>query len=115
VRRLAANVREYPAESDQKTAEASARFTAPGSVRQCSGATEVRLLAKAHKVTADRDNLSCMAVTITRLAGDVVELDGVEQLLVNLKRKGVLSKTEIMALQGSYLQEKRRCKKQLSA
>ncbi|EZP30939.1 hypothetical protein [Pseudomonas sp. RIT288] len=80
-----------------------------------SVATEVRVLAKAHKVTADGDNLSCMAVTITRLAGDVVELDGVEQLFVNLKRKGVLSKTEIMALQGRYLQEKRRCKKQLSA
>jgi len=45
----------------------------------------------------------------------VVELDGVEQLLVNLKRKGVLSKSETLALQGSYLQEKRRLKKQLSA
>lgn len=80
-----------------------------------SVATEVRKLAKAHKVTGDRDSLSRMAVTITRLAGDVVELDGVEQLLVNLKRKGVLSKSEIMALQGRYLQEKRRSKKQLSA
>jgi hypothetical protein len=36
-------------------------------------------------------------------------------LLVNLKRKGVLNKAEIMALQGRYLQEKRRCKRQLSA
>ncbi|POA48987.1 hypothetical protein C1893_08710 [Pseudomonas sp. MPR-ANC1] len=80
-----------------------------------SVANEVRQLAQEHKVTADRDSLSCMAVTITRLAGDVVELDGIEQLLVNLKRKGILSKTEIMALQGRYLQEKRRCKKQLSA
>ena len=80
-----------------------------------SVATEVRKLAKAHKVTGDRDNLSRMAVTITRLAGDAVELDGVEQLLVNLKRKGVLSKSEIMALQGRYLQEKRRSNKQLSA
>jgi hypothetical protein len=56
-----------------------------------------------------------MAVTITRLAGDAVELDSVEQLLVNLKRKGVLNKAEIMALQGRYLQEKRHSKKQLSA
>ena len=78
-------------------------------------ATEVRKLAREHKVTAERDSLSCMAVTITRLAGDAVELDGIEQLLVNLKRKGVLNKAEIMALQGRYLQEKRRSKRQLSA
>lgn len=47
------------------------------------------------------------AVSITRLAGDIVELDDVEQLLVNLKKKGVLSKSEILALQGRYLQERR--------
>ncbi|MBC8997301.1 hypothetical protein IAI51_12255 [Pseudomonas sp. N40(2020)] len=80
-----------------------------------SVASEVRQLAKEHEITADRDSLSHMAVTITRLAGDVVELDSVEQMLVNLKRKGVLSKTELMAFQGRYLQEKRRCKKQISA
>lgn len=80
-----------------------------------SVASEVRKLAKDHKVTAERDGMSRMAVTITRLAGDVVELDGVEQLLVNLKRKGVLNKSEILALQGRYLQEKRRSQKKLSA
>jgi hypothetical protein len=78
-------------------------------------ASEVRKLAQKHKVTAERDSMSCMAATITRLAGDAVELDGIEQLLVNLKRKGVLNKAEIMALQGRYLQEKRRGKRQLSA
>ncbi|PKA73034.1 hypothetical protein ATI02_6145 [Pseudomonas baetica] len=80
-----------------------------------SVAAEVRQLAKEHEITAERDSLSRMAATITRLAGDAVELDSIEQLLVNLKRKGVLSKTEIMALQGRYLQEKRRCEKQISA
>lgn len=80
-----------------------------------SVASEVRKLAKDHKVTAERDGMSRMAVTITRLAGDVVELDSVEQLLVNLKRNGVLNKSEILALQGRYLQEKRRSKKKLSA
>lgn len=84
--------------------------TAAGSV-----ASEVRKLAKDHKVTAERDGMSRMAVTITRLAGDIVELDAVEQLLVNLKRNGVLNKSEILALQGRYLQEKRRSKKKLSA
>jgi hypothetical protein len=72
-----------------------------------SVANQVRKLAKENKVTAERDGMSRMAVSITRLAGDVVELDGIEQLLVNLKRKGVLSKAEILALQGRYLQERR--------
>ncbi|KPG85155.1 hypothetical protein [Pseudomonas sp. RIT-PI-o] len=80
-----------------------------------SVASEVRKLAEKHRVGTERDGVSRMAVTITRLAGDTVELDSVEQLLVNLKRKGVLNKAEIMALQGRYLQEKRHSKKQLSA
>lgn len=77
-------------------------------------ASHVRRMAKAHHVTAERDDISRMAAAITSLAGDRVELDGVERLLVNLKRKGVLSKSETLALQGSYLQEKRRSKKPLS-
>jgi hypothetical protein len=72
-----------------------------------SVASQVRKLAKDHKITAEADGMSRMAVNITRLAGDVVELDAVEQLLVNLKKKGVLSKSEILTLQGRYLQEKR--------
>ena len=72
-----------------------------------SVANQVRKLARDHKVTAKRDGMSRMAVSITRLAGDVVELDNIEQLLVNLKKKGVLSKSEILALQGRYLQERR--------
>ncbi|WAC45219.1 hypothetical protein OU997_03220 [Pseudomonas sp. SL4(2022)] len=80
-----------------------------------SVASQVRKLAKAYEVTAERDGMSCMAVTITRLAGDMVELDNVEQLLVNLKKKGVLSKSETLELQGRYLQEKRRSKTKLSA
>ncbi len=85
------------------------------STTDVSIASKVRRLAEAHHVTAERDSISRMAVAITGLAGDVVELDGVEQLLVNLKRKGILSKSETLALQGSYLQEKRRAKKKLSA
>ncbi|HEX4549835.1 hypothetical protein [Pseudomonas sp.] len=80
-----------------------------------SVATEVRKLAKKHHITAERDSLSCMAVTITRLAGDAIELDNIEQLLVNLKRKGILNKSEIMVLQGRYLQEKRRSQRQPGA
>jgi hypothetical protein len=74
---------------------------------------KIRRLAKAHNVTAELDDMSHMAVTITRLTGDVVQLDDIEQLLVNLKRKGALSKSEILTLQGEYLQEKRRFKKRV--
>lgn len=52
-----------------------------------SVASQVRKLSKEHMVPADPDGMSRMAVLITRMAGDVVELDGVEQLLVNLKKK----------------------------
>ncbi|EQC2932889.1 hypothetical protein ACY3VG_002208 [Salmonella bongori] len=73
-----------------------------------SVASYIRQLAEAKNVTANRDGMSRMAVTITALADDSVELDSVEQLLVNLKRKGILSKTEMLQLQGHYLHEQRR-------
>lgn len=78
-------------------------------------ANQVRSLAKTHHVTAEQDGMSRMAVAITRLAGDIVELDPIEQLLVNLKKKGVLSKAETLQLQGSYLREKRQQKQNFRA
>lgn len=58
-------------------------------------------------MTANRDDMSRMAVSITGLIDDSVELDNVEQLLVNLKKKGVLSKSEILESQGRYFREQR--------
>ncbi|MFT8211712.1 MAG: hypothetical protein ACMZI0_16075 [Symbiopectobacterium sp.] len=72
-----------------------------------SVASYVRKLAEDHNITAYRDDMSRMAAAITGMADDDVELDSVEQLLVNLKRKGVLSKPETLMLQGNYLQEKK--------
>ncbi|MGY4493837.1 hypothetical protein [Pseudomonas sp. TE3610] len=71
-----------------------------------SVAREVHKLAKAHKVSAIRDDISQMATCITSLSGDTVVLDTVEQLLVNLKRKGVMSTSDVLALQVRYLSEK---------
>jgi hypothetical protein len=68
-------------------------------------------LAEDHMSTDYRDDLSRMAVAITGLADDVVELDDVEQLMVNLKRKGVLTKSEILNLHGRYLLEQRDTRK----
>ncbi|ABU79485.1 hypothetical protein CSSP291_19830 [Cronobacter sakazakii SP291] len=56
-----------------------------------------------------------MATAITRLAGDTVVLDNVEQLLVNLKRKGVLTKAESLSLQADYLEEKRQSTRKVRA
>lgn len=70
-------------------------------------ASYVQELAKENNVTAKRDVMSRMAVTITALTGDFVELDKIEQLLVNLKKKGILSKNEILQLHGRYICEER--------
>ncbi len=72
-----------------------------------STASYICRLAKEHNVAASCDNTSYMAAAITALSGDAVELDSIEQLLVNLKRKGILTKAEIMQLHGCYLREQR--------
>ena len=74
----------------------------------------MRKLAEDNNVTANRDGMSRMAVTITALADDSIELDNVEQLLVNLKKKGVLSKSEILELQGRYFREQKQLPLKLS-
>lgn len=80
-----------------------------------SVASYVQRLAKDNNVTAYRDGMSRIAVTITTLADDSVELDNVEQLLVNLKKKGVLSKAEILQLQGRYFREQKHLHKKATA
>lgn len=77
-------------------------------------ASYVKQMAEDNNVTAWRDEASSMAVVITRLADDVVELDNVEQLLVNLKREGILSKAEALELQGRYFHEQGATGKKLS-
>lgn len=79
-----------------------------------SVARYVHKLAKDHEITDYRDGISRMAVAITCLADDTVELDDVEQLMVNLKRKGVLTKSEILSLQGRYFLEQRNARKKLT-
>lgn len=72
-----------------------------------SVASYIYQLAKKHNVTATRDNISNMATAITALSADAIELDNVEQLLVNLQKKGVLTKAELLQLEGRYLREQR--------
>ncbi len=80
--------------------------TAPISV-----SSKVIKLAESYNITAEQDGISRLASSITRMSGDVVVLDNIEQLMINLKRKGILNKSEILELQRGYLQEKRKSMK----
>jgi hypothetical protein len=76
------------------------------SVREKSAvADHIRELAKQHSVTYARRSRDVLAHQITRLAGDDVQLDEVEQLLIALQRSGHLSRVEMIKLQAAYLHE----------
>lgn len=74
-------------------------------------ANKVCELAEVHRVTTQQDGISRMAVAITCVTEDIVELDMIEQLLVNLKKKGILTKVEALEIQGFYLRERRQFSK----
>ena len=68
-------------------------------------AARIRKMAQEHHVAYVRTQRDMLAHHITRLAGDVVELDEVEQLLIALQRRGHLTRTEMIQLQATYLRE----------
>jgi hypothetical protein len=68
-------------------------------------AVRIRKMAKDHQVAYVSTERDVLAHNITRLAGDHVELDEIEQLLVALQRSGYLSRAEMIQLQASYLRE----------
>jgi len=74
---------------------------------QSATAARIRKMARDHQVAYVGTERDTLAHHITRLAGDDVELDEVEQLLVALQRSGHLSRAEMIQLQASYLREVR--------
>jgi hypothetical protein len=72
---------------------------------QSATAAHIRNLAQKHRVAYVQTRSDALAHHITRLAGDDVELDDVEQLLIALQRRGYLSRAEMVQLQASYLRE----------
>ena len=70
-----------------------------------SVATKIRNLARRYHVAYVRTQNDTLAHHITRLAGDSVEFDEVEQLLIALQRAGHLSRMDAVRLQASYLRE----------
>lgn len=70
-------------------------------------AARIREMARERHVAYVRTQRDILTDHITRLAGDDVELDEIEQLLVALQRSGHLSRTEMIQLQANYLREVR--------
>jgi hypothetical protein len=62
-------------------------------------------LAEQHHVTYRVTPSDQLAHHITRLAGDDVAFDPIEQLLVGLQRAGHLSRVQAVRLQARYLRE----------
>lgn len=67
----------------------------------------VQGLARRFKVAYTPTSMDRWAETVTRLAGDEVRSDGIQDLLVALKRSGKLSADEMTALMVNYLREQK--------
>jgi hypothetical protein len=70
-------------------------------------AARIRKMAQEHHVAYGRTARDTLAHHITRLAGDNVQLDEIEQLLIALQRGGHISRMEMVQLQAAYLREAR--------
>lgn len=65
----------------------------------------IQRMARKYRVQYVATPSDALAGHITRLAGDTVELDPIEQLLVALQRAGRLSRPQLIDLQAAYLNE----------
>lgn len=68
-------------------------------------AATVRALAERHHIRYAGTSLDAWADQVTRLAGDDVQLDEIERLLIALQRAGHLTRPQALALQVRYLRE----------
>jgi hypothetical protein len=65
----------------------------------------IRRMAARNNVTASTSENDLFAHHITRLSGDDVLLDDVEQMVIALQRAGLLSRVQAVRLQARYLRE----------
>jgi hypothetical protein len=70
-------------------------------------AARIRDMARKYRVAYVRTLRDVQAHHITRLAGDDLEFDEIERLLIALQRSGHLSRAEMVQLQAAYLREAR--------
>lgn len=70
-----------------------------------STAEHIRTLARTFDVSYTEGPNDRLAHHISRLAGDVVEFDEIEQLLIGLQRAKHITRAETIQLQARYLHE----------
>lgn len=75
-------------------------------IRQDSAEQVVRDLASKHQIQISRTQLDDWADDVTRLAGDDVALDEVEELVVGLRKSGKVDGIELTRLHSRYLDER---------
>jgi hypothetical protein len=68
-------------------------------------ASVIRRMAARNNVTASVSENDLFAHHVTRLSGDDVLLDDVEQMVIALQRAGLLSRVQAVRLQARYLRE----------
>ncbi|CAK0779223.1 conserved hypothetical protein [Gammaproteobacteria bacterium] len=77
------------------------------SQQQRETAAAIRALADRYHVICSQTETDVWAYHVTRLAGDEVILDDIEQLLIVLQRTGHLTRPDALSLQANYLREKK--------
>jgi hypothetical protein len=80
---------------------------APARARAQYTAKLIRGLALANNVVAVVSSNDALAHHVTRVAGDDVKFDDVENTIVALQRAGILSRVLAVKLQARYLREHR--------
>jgi hypothetical protein len=90
----------------EKMANTKASVIAKGDRGGFSAKERIFALARAHGVVYQPDALDDLADAFTRLAGDDVELDDTELLLLALERAGCLSTDEADRLHVAYLEQR---------
>ncbi len=68
-------------------------------------ANAIRALAERHGVAYKPTDTDQLAHHITRLSGDDVVFEEIENLLIALQRSGHLSRTDAVLLQANYLRQ----------
>jgi hypothetical protein len=68
-----------------------------------NAAAAIRALAERHNVVYRPTTTDAWAQQVTRLAGDDVEFDETEWLLIALQRAGHISRSDALLLQADYL------------
>jgi hypothetical protein len=69
--------------------------------------TQVEKIAAENNIIHEENSLDSFADIVTELAGDEVKSDPTLDLIVSLKRAGLISKSEVASLSLSHLKEKK--------